>query len=63
MDPLREHTAPEIDVVQLLLGVNSAGTVRVIERRLGIGAVMVKGEVMVIGIVDVESSTKELDGV
>jgi len=53
----------EIEVVQLLLGVNSAGTVRVIERRLGIGAVMVKGEVMVIGIVDVESSTKELDGV
>lgn len=63
MDPLREHTAPEIDVVQLLVGVNSAGTVRVIESRLGTGAVIVKGEVMLIGMVDVDSSTKELEGV
>jgi hypothetical protein len=63
VDPLKEQTAPEIDVVQLLVGVNSPGTVRPIERRFGTAAAIVKGEVIVMVIVDVDSSTKKLDGV
>jgi len=61
VDPLKEQTAPETDVVQVVVGVNSVGTVRVILRRFVSG--IVKGEVIVIVMLDVYSNTKELDGV
>ncbi len=56
-----EQTAPEIDVVQVRVGVKSVGIINRIASRLGVGALMVNGDVM--EIVDVDSKTNELEGV
>ncbi len=63
VDPFNEQTAPEIDVVQVLVGVKSVGTINPIASRLGLGALMVNGDVMEMVIVDVDSKTNELEGV
>lgn len=60
---MREQTAPDIDVVQLAVGVSSLGIERVMLSKLGLAAAIVKGEVMVMVRVDVDSRTRELDGV
>ena len=59
----REQTDPVSDPVQVEVGVKSVGIVIAILRRVGSGALMAKGEVMVRVRVELERRTRVLVGV
>ena len=61
--PDREQLEPVSEPVQVADGVKSVGTVMVIARRVGLGALMVKGEVILRLRVDEFSRVRELVGV
>ena len=61
--PEREQTEPVSEPVQVVVGVKSFGIVRVTLRRVGSGAFIVKGEVIVRVRLELDSSTKLFEGV